>query len=278
MSNDNKDTDLENEKKKLEVENLREEIKKTRRENRLWIIGLLLAVAGFGLGNLKTIQSLVIREPRVRLIVEDPFVKRVGMVRIVNTSGSRNIVVATAVSEAEEWLTLTPGSYAVEITVEDRVFYSRQVLLKGGDSEPIIVPERETGSIRILVKNHTPNPKPDAPLDLSIESSGNGFLWVFDFSDDGKYSQVYPDLKTPNAVAAIRAGETYKIPDAKGVNILTNENVGQERLLFIVTSAPLSEEAQKIATRMSKAVIAKASTGREKTNWGIASLQYNVSL
>jgi len=101
---------------------------------------------------------------------------------------------------------------------------------------------------------------------------------VFDFSDDGKYSQVYPDLKTPNTVAAIRAGETYKIPDAKGVNILTNENVGQERLLFIVTSAPLSEEAQKIATRMSKAVISKASTGREKTNWGIASLQYNVSL
>ena len=97
MSNDNNNTDLENAKIKLEVEKLQEEVKKTRRENRLWIIGLLLAVAGFGLGNLKTIQSLVIREPRVRLIVEDPFVKRVGMVRIVNTSGSRNIVVATAV-------------------------------------------------------------------------------------------------------------------------------------------------------------------------------------
>ena len=277
MPDTNDNSDLKHEKMKLEVEKLQEEVKKARRENRIWIIGLLIAIAGFGLGNLNTIKGLVIREPRVRLIVEDSFIKRVGMVRIAHTAGNREVEVETSVSEAEGWLTLQPGSYEIEITVEDKVFYSRKLLLKAGDSEPIIVPERETGSIRIVVKNHTPKPRPGTPLDLSIESSGNGFLWVFDHSDDGKFSRIYPDPATPSAVAEILAGKTYSIPDANGIKILTNKDIGQERLLFVVTSSPSAQDAQKIVTRMSEAVISKANIGHEKANWGLARLQYDVS-
>ena len=277
MSDHDDSADLKHEKTKLEVEKLQEEVKKARRENRIWIIGLLIAIAGFGLGNLNTIKGLVIREPRVRLIVEDAFVKRVGMVRIAHTSGDKQVAVETSVSEAQGWLTLQPGSYEVEITVEDKVFYSRKLLLKAGDSEPIIVPGRATGSIRIAVKNHTPEPKPGTPLDLSIESSGNGFLWVFDHSEDGKFSRIYPDPATPSVVAEIQAGKTYSIPDARGIKILTNEDVGQERLLFVVTSSASEQNAQKIVTRMSEAVISKANIGHEKANWGFARLQYDVS-
>ena len=277
MPDNGDNNDLKQEKMKLEVEKLQEEVKKARRENRIWIIGLLIAIAGFGLGNLNTIKGLVVREPRVRLIVEDSFIKRVGMVRIARTSGNREVEVETSVSEAEGWLTLQQGSYEVEITVDDKVFYTRKLFLKAGDSEPIIVPERETGSIRIVVKNHTPNPRPGTPLDLSIESSGNGFLWVFDHSDDGKFSQIYPDPATPSAVAEILAGKTYSIPDANGIKILTNKDIGQERLLFVVTSSPSAQNAHEIVTRMSEAVISKANIGHEKANWGIARLQYDVS-
>ena len=277
MPDNGDNNDLKQEKMKLEVEKLQEEVKKARRENRIWIIGLLIAIAGFGLGNLNTIKGLVVREPRVRLIVEDSFIKRVGMIRIARTSGNREVELETAVIEAEGWLTLQPGSYEVEITVDGKAFYTRKLFLKAGDSEPIIVPERETGSIRIVVKNHTPNPRPGTPLDLSVESSGNGFLWVFDHSDDGKFSQIYPDPATPAAVAEIQAGTTYSIPDANGIKILTNKDIGQERLLFVVTSSSSVQEAQKIAARMSEAVISKANIGHEKANWGIARLQYEVS-
>lgn len=277
MANNDNTNDLKNEKMKLEVEMLQEEVKKARRENRIWVISLLIAIVGFGLGNLNTIKDLVIREPQLRLIVEDSFVKRVGMVRIAHTSGNREVAVETSISEAEEWLTLSPGSYEVEISVEGKPFYSQKILLKPGDSEPIIVPQRETGSIRILVKNHTPNPKPGTPLDLSIESSGNGFLWVYDHSKDGKFSLVYPDPQKPGTLAEIRAGKTYTIPDANGINITTNDDIGQERLLFVVTSSPSAQDAQKIVTRISEAVISKADTGHEKANWGIARLQYDVS-
>ena len=277
MPDDDKNEDLKQTKMKLEVEKLQEEVKKARRENRIWIIGLLIAVAGFGLTNLNTIKGLVIREPRIRLAVEDPFVKRVGVVRIAHTSGGREVEVETSVNEAEEWFTLQPGSYELEVAIEGRIFYSQKLLLKAGDSEIIMVPERETGSIRVVVKNHTPNPRPGEPLDLSIESSGNGFLWVFDHSNEGKFIRIYPDPATPAIVAEIRADTTYTIPDAKGVKILTNKDTGQERLLFVVTSLPSAEDAQKIATRMSEAVISKANIDQETANWGIANLEYNVS-
>ncbi len=264
-------------KNSLEIQKLKSEIKSLKLQRTIAIIGVIITVSTTFLGNLTQIKSLFIPLPKVRVITNDVFVKRIGEIQIVNlTTKTPQTVLSTAIEEALEWISLEPGSYEIVLTINDKKVYSQKVLLQAGDVEPIIIPKRDTGNMTVEVVNHTPQPVPGAALDLSIDVSGNGYLWVFDYKSDGTYQIIYPNPTAKVFDNEVFVHKTFEFPDKNDVRIFTGETPGEERLLFVVTSSKNVSFAQEKALQMSKVILAKADAGRNKENWGVAEITYTI--
>lgn len=238
------------------------------------------AAAAFIILNYTSITEILYPPPRLRLSVEDAYLKQVGTLSIYRNTNTSNPFLKTSIAEALDWLPLEQGAYRLELTINDNRYFTRELFLYRGDRETLVIPKQMgTQTIQVTVFNNTPHPPPGSPLHLRVISSGNGFLWIYDLSPEGNPSLVYPGqsgIRSQNH--AITAGEPFTIPDPKQKGIFVSNEPGEENLLVVVTSSGQRTTADKIASRMSKAGIAKARGGRIEENWGITLLHYRVSL
>ena len=267
--------DIQREKILAEINSL-----KTQRRIAIWtaILSPLGALIAFLILNSSQIKDFISPTPKIRLIVDDPFLERTAVIKITNlVSKEQETVIATTVKETVEWLPLLAGSYRLFVMVNDKSVYSHDFYLRNGDAEPIVIPSRDIGNIRVIVKNNTSNPTPGTALDISVDASGNGYLWVFNYNkDDSLYKLIYPDISSANFNNKIEANKTYYLPDESRIGIIAEDVPGEEKLLFVVTSSRNHTFAQQIATRMSQVVIAKARSQIVEENWGIAELSYRT--
>jgi len=173
---------------------------------------------------------------------------------------------------------MEPGSYDVVVVVDGQEYLHTSLFLRAGDKEGVVVPSRHNNTILVTVTNETPKPPPGSPLQLNIEASGNGFLWVYDLAKDGGYSLVYPSLIAGGSTQnEIRVGEPFRIPDASNAGIYVSDEPVEEKLLFVVTSSRERGAADKVAARFAAATVSKATAGVVDENWGVFSLTYKVT-
>jgi len=112
-------------------------------------------------------------------------------------------------------------------------------------------------------------------LDLSVQSAGNGYLWVFLLEPGGRPELIYPDTAGPHPVSAISVGQPFSFPDAYGIRLFAADEPKTEKLLFVVTSSSERVTAERIASRIN-ATVTKARSGEETENWGACELSYQV--
>lgn len=125
--------------------------------------------------------------------------------------------------------------------------------------------------------NKTPRPHPGSVLQFQIESSGNGYLWIYELLDNNEFPQLYPQVGAPAESHSIYAGKPFILPDKKDYGLSAGNEAGQENLLFVVTSTHDVNKANTIAARMANATT-KASGGDVLENWGVFLLSYQVEL
>ncbi|HDM79228.1 MAG TPA: DUF4384 domain-containing protein [Deltaproteobacteria bacterium] len=273
------DSVTEQDKHALEKAELEEQIRTLKQQRLLAILSTIGAVLAFFILNHGKIMNIVKPPPKIRLEVKDPYLRKIGKLHIENTgAGSSGSAIDTSVKAALDWIPMKEGAYRLVLSANNEVFFKQEIILKAGDRQIILVPQQRDRTIHVTVKNKTPKPPPGSPLQLEIESSGNGYLWIYDLPKESKPALIYPPETVSVTSHAIIAGKAFPIPDRENNAIFVANEPTEERLLVVVTSSDSRITADKIAARMSDATISKASSGKIEENWGISLINYRVGL
>jgi len=238
------------------------------------LLGYVIAIVT----NLPQIEESYFFQPKFMLVVEDSFLEKVGQVAVYDRTVDTIVPVLMApVKDAKEWVRLKPGSYHLVISVDNREVYGTDFLVRKGEARPILIPIRDAGNIGVFVENFTPNPRPAEKLDLAITSSGNGYVWIFDYADDGQYLLIYPDIGLNEYHNDIYAQKPFTFPDADHMVLRAGDTPREEKLLVVVTSSKKVALAREIASRMEQVVLRKATAGKAtEENWGMLEVSYQV--
>jgi len=243
-----------------------------------WVMTILTAlgaVIAFTILNLPQIKALF-PKPKFRIEVKDELTRRDGKVAISKIDDPNKKTISCPVKDALKWISLDPGSYNLSLQLLNHEVWSYDYLLEPGETEVIYVPEQFLGNIQVFIKNNTPNPLPGEMLNLAIDVTGNGFLWVYELTKEQRYSRIYPILSSSKHSNAIYAETTFRFPDADSIVVYANKQEGIETLLFVVTSVMNEDFANEIANRMTKVILGKAGAREKESNWGVAKITYSV--
>ncbi len=269
----NNDTELS-----LQDQKMIQEIRSLKFKYRLAVLGIIGTIIAFVIGNQADIKAIFYPAPAIKIVTNDTFLQQHGTLQIYSSSGgSESPVLQTSASEAsDDWLTLKSGAYRVVVQLNNIKKFDEQVILENGDKELLVI-EGNHSQIQLKVVNKTPHPYPGAVLQLQVGSSGNGYLWIYELMDNNQFQQHYPPLGATAERHSIYAGKTFTLPDKENYGLRAGNKVGQENLLFVITSTHDVTIADTIAARMANATT-KASGENMWENWGIYHLSYQVEL
>jgi hypothetical protein len=258
----------------LEREKLLVEIRSLKTQRVITILGAFAAVIVFGIGNLSLILGMFRPNPQIRLMVQDNVVNRVGAIKLYNLGTNPGSIVLNSTASAIDgrWFRMAPGPYRVEVSIGSYLVQGIDFQVVDGTDQELALAPVPVGPMRIFVKNNTENPYPGDYLRLSVDSSGNGYLWVFDWRSDGLHL-IFP-RNSDSGVNSISTTETFYFPEDE--SILAGAQPRQERLVFVVTSTPDPSFARSRATGLLGGAPAKASLGRASHDWGLAVIEYTV--
>jgi hypothetical protein len=263
-------SDIEEIKKKK----LLSEIKWLKTQRTIALLGVIGAVLAFSITNIASLERLFYNKPMFNIEVDNEYLLKHGELIVYNNYDSiePRQVIRTKLNEASDYTSIAEGSYTFVIRNKNINLLSEQLLLKEGDVKTIILPSLNRNIININVTNLTPKPLPEQPLEFSIETSGNGYLWVFEHVDK-QYALLYP---ARGNIVEIRAMSEFKLVPSDKEGLFAGSTIGEEKLLFVVTSNGDSNVAQRIANNLSDSIITKASAGKLKENWGATEISYKV--
>ena len=126
------------------------------------------------------------------------------------------------------------------------------------------------------MNNNTPNPFPGQKHEITVNVTGNGYLWIYELKEGLNYGILYPFQSAGKYDNAIKVKEPFTFPDKNKFVLAAGKQAGKETLLFVVTSIMSRNFSDKIANRLNKHIIVKASVARKEYNWGAYKLTYNV--
>lgn len=260
-----------------ERDKLSEEIKSLRLQRVLLILTTLGSLGVFVIRDFANIQMFLYPPPALKVISADPFVQENASLSVSRLEdGKWHQIVKTRVSEGEDWIKLSEGSFAISVQLNGESFFSSEIQLQNGDHRVILVDKSISGPMRIAVNNNTPKPRPKAPIMLDIKSSGRGYLWLFDVTPDQKLALIYPPPLSLETSHEILPEVAYQLPDKNGFGVFAGEHEGLERIAAVVTATPDQAKALGIAGQFTKAAKIKASGGQVTVDWGAVVESYYV--
>lgn len=243
------------------------------------IIAILTAIGvviAFIIINLPKIEALFPR-PKIRIEVKDSFILNNGKITISKIDDNQTKkIISCSVKEASNWIPLDPGSFHISLKYQNQEVWTTDYLMNSGEKKVLAVPEQFKGNIQVFVKNNTPNPLPGEMLDLAIYATGNGYIYVYELTEEQHYSRIYPGISVSRYYNEINAGERFIFPDRNDYALFAGEKEGDETLLFVVTSVRNENSANEIANRMTKVFLGKAGVKKRENNWGVAKITYKI--
>jgi hypothetical protein len=261
------------------TEKTREEIKWLRVQRTIAVLAAVGAVAGFAITNLRAIEDIIYTAPKVRILSQDEFVRRNGIVQIrrpTGVTGGWETIHVLHYQDAEDWMRLQEGSYQVAVVVGTEILFTESVFLRRSDKRTVIVAPDDGARIRIHIRSEGAELLPGTVLRLGIDTSGNGFLWVFNRTKGTDYQLIFPAAEASDG-NRISVGETFRFPRPDGKGLIAGDELGNEWLLFIITSSSDVEVAQRIARSLGLGVTPKAAFGEIKENWGATEISYKIT-
>ena len=265
-----------------DIENIDNILKdKLKAEIRLLQVQLILSilvaagsVIAFFVLNLSSINKLF-PNPKFKIEVEDTLIKKEGVVSIKSNNIKEPKMIKLPLSDTLQWFSVETGSYQLSIIYKGKEIWCTDFFLESGEKEVIKVPKQFEGNIKIFIDHRIFNPLPMESLKIKVNSTGNGYLWIYELTNDFQYKLIFPETITCKMSNEINVGVPFKFPSDECV-ITTGNEEGEESLLFIVTSIQNEDFAQKLANKMSKSIIGKAAISKKEYNWGVSKLLYTI--
>jgi len=259
----------------IKKEQILAEIRLLKIQSMIAILTAITTVIAFVIINLPQIKTLF-PQPKFKLEIEDNFLILNGKVIIQKNTPENNNILTFTVKEALDWVHIESGSYKLKLLYSNQEIYSVDFLLENSEAEIIRIPEQFMGNIHIFIQNNTPILLPEQMLEIAIDVTGNGYLWIYELTKQQRYSRIYPNPNESQYTNDINVEKSFKFPDKSGYGIFAGKQEGKEELLFIVTSLISENYADEIANRMTKIVIDKASVRKKEKNWGAKKITYEI--
>lgn len=262
-------------KEVAETEKLRQEIKSLRQQRVLAVVTILGGAAAFLLTNAERLFDLIHGDPKISISTDDESLRRNARFSVESQTGEKGVVAADTLSESRT-LSLPPGTYRLTATSFDETVYTRDFTVGKGERRTMSIPGLSNASIRVSVQNQSGRIGPRSQLEFQVESSGNGYVWIFEVTRKNP-TLIYPEGCSQACGNEISVDQGLHLPDTRQRAIFAGDRTRTESLLFLVTSSSDLDTATRLAAPFSIGTVLKASGGTAKGNWGYATVSYDIS-
>jgi hypothetical protein len=237
------------------------------------------AVISFAFANWRDIARLFGAPPESSISVdsETKFIKENARVEI---RGSDDRVVANYPMRDQSKVAISPGEYEVKIVIGDDVVTTQMKYVGEGRHIAIDVGADVLDKIRLSVSRAPTCAKPNERLDIDVDASGMGLLWIFEGPKGGDCALVFPiDQDEPlGTVPSNLVGPSRALRFPKdGTELLAPSTTGPARLCAVVTSVADRHLAIQIASTCCKATAGKAGAPDLHNNWGVQPVDFVVA-
>jgi hypothetical protein len=193
----------------------------------------------------------ILPNPKLKIEIQDEIISREANIvlnKVYSVNKLQPIITCKA-SKFDHWVSFERGSYKLSIDFPGTEINDIFFLLNKGERKIISIPKQFEGNIKVIARNDTSNPYPGEMLNLKIDVSGNGYLWIYE-EFNTRFKRIYPPSGVSKLKNLINVGKSFKFPDGEGYTLRAGETEGTETLLIVVTSLQKRTVADEIANKI----------------------------
>ncbi|QQS51582.1 MAG: hypothetical protein IPM71_02325 [Bacteroidota bacterium] len=262
----------------LKKQQLAAEVKSLKTQRLLSVLTAIGALIAFMVTNLTEINQLFTGKGSVRVATDEMFVREQGLFTLSHLSdGDYKIIADYRYSDISTKVKTDPGSYRISLQIDSNTLWTGNFSIEKSEDEIISVPRIFDGQMFVTVQNNSPVILPESQVNISVSSSGNGYLWIFEKIDTQNYALRYPPDKeyTSNAISA---NETFQFPDANQMALFSGSELKMENYVLLVTSVNDWEYAHDLLELVTGGnSISKGTFRQRKLNWGAAHFEITIN-
>ncbi len=253
------------------------EIKSIRINSVLAILGVVGSAIGFLIMQQNSLFAIFTSKPTIQIVTSEDFVRKNALLIVKGLHGKP--VLESELKNVREEIELEPGSYAMSIVVGGDTLWREKFILESNEKTSINLPRLFENKINVLLTNYTPQLRPSQPIDFDLQSSGNGYLWIYEInsSDSSLVSLLFPKpalLRDFPVCNQIEVGKSFLFPE--GMGLVAGTSVKRESNLFIVTSVNDESYANHLIEILTGNDIQKGDIDLIKKNWGMTKLNIDI--
>jgi len=235
----------------------------------LAIIGVVAVVLTIFQNELRTMIEEGLLYGTVEIITDDENLKRHGEVIILDGSQTS---VCSFLLNTQLSVRLSHGYYTIRVFYpstdpsKEMVFEEPFELKRRGHKQVFpILRLPNTVSVKLGVSKETF--VPEEQISFTIDSSKDGYVWLFSPDNSGNPSQFFPNRDLSDN--RIEAGETYNVPSCKddSFTLTTRSTPGEETIVCIITESNDQHFALSCLKKIVPYVSVKITVTREAV-WG----------
>lgn len=252
----------------------REEIRWIKVQRNIAILGVFAAIFTNSLQYITKAYGNY-TEATLSINIEDKYLSSKSLVSIYSVNDNTKPIVKAHPNEVSNGLRLKDGSYLIKIELKETTLYEDYIHLSKAERKTFSLPSFFKGSFLVFAKTNAIKIYPDTPVPLIVESSKDGYLWIYELKKGEN-----PEFKFPkqNKENAIKVGGDFILPRRNVEYIKSSKKIGKEKLLIIVTAKMEKSEADKLALMIANSSLQKADSSISKISYGFSTLSYEVQL
>jgi hypothetical protein len=263
-------SDLDDVKKKQ----ILAEIRSIKIQSAIAILSVIGSAVAFIVIQQQSIKKLFETNPKLVVRCNDPFLKRAAKIKFVSTTNAQNSF-ESDLKNIDEEIEIPPGAYASSLTFEGKEIWTENFIMEMNKSQIITLPEFFNNKINVYAKPASSAVKPGGRIDVDINSSGNGFLWVYELTSSQEIKLLFPsDSEINSNVHQVLASAPFQFPEDVYLAAGTQEQ--KEKYIFMVTSINNPTYAHEMVTSLYGNEIDKGVIQSIDKNWGLASVEIDV--
>ncbi len=256
----------------LEITKLREEIHSLKIQTTIAI----LTITGTFIAALAPYINSIYKEycrSIVQIIVDDTIVKQKAIFTIVGQGATAENYLSGYLNELPTQIRLPAGTYSLSANIEKSIVFQMDFYIKKREKRTLSIPTIFNGSIQVYAKLNASKVYPGMILPLIIQSSADGYLWIYEINNDRIPKLLFPNSEVDNSINAFKQ---LNIPAGDNGYINAGDRYGEETILFIVTKQNGRSSADFISTKYTNSTTMKASGGIGLPDYGTSILRYSI--